>query len=90
MLSIYTWGFPTSFGVTVTPVLLFMGGIFLAGSKRGMGIPLIWSGTGTMVASLVSDPVSLHGIIIAAVGLVLVWIGWLRKGRMRTGRAHTG
>ncbi len=77
-LSIYVWGFPTSFGVTVTPVLLYIGGLFLAGSKDGMGAALIWCGIGTVVLTLFSDPVSLHGVIIAVMGFVLVLVGRLR------------
>jgi len=74
-LSTFAWGFPTSFGVTLTPVLLFLGGLILAGSRKPSRVPLIWFGIGAAVSSILSDPIALHGILIAASGLLMAAIG---------------
>ncbi len=76
-LSLFAWGFPTSFGVTLTPVLLFLGGIILAGNRRPVPVPAICLGLGTAASSLVVDPITLHGVIIAIIGLAIAITGFL-------------
>jgi hypothetical protein len=66
--TLFTWGFPTSFGLTLTPTILFTGGLFLAGSRHPHPGPLVSTGMGVMISSMVVDPITLHGVIAAMVG----------------------
>jgi hypothetical protein len=69
--SIFTFGFPTSFGVTLTPTLLFFAGFFLAGSRHPHPAPIALLGAMAIFSAFLVDPVTLHGVIAAVFGLGL-------------------
>jgi hypothetical protein len=75
-LTIFTYGFPTSFGVTLAPTLLFLAAIFLCASRKPLRLPLIITGLLTAISCLVSEPGTIHGAITAVIGLLIALIGF--------------
>lgn len=73
--SLYTYGFPTSFGVTLTPVFLFLGGLILAGSLRPGYQAVTWAGVSVIISAMFVDPLTIHGILSALLGLAILILG---------------
>jgi hypothetical protein len=76
--SLFAWGITTSFGITLTPSLLMLSGLALAGSRTRNSIPAIFFGLTTAVSSIGTDPITLHGAIAAVLGIIIALIGYLR------------
>jgi hypothetical protein len=79
--SLFVYGFPTSFGVTLTPVLLYLGGLFLAGSRPPRPGPVAWTGIGAALSALLVDPITLHGLVAAFIGLLLVGAAYIGRNQ---------
>jgi len=77
-LSLFAYGITTSFGITLTPTLLLLAGLFLAGSRTKNSIPAIFFGLATAVSSIATDPVTLHGAAAAVMGIAIAFIGYRR------------
>ncbi len=76
-LTLVTSGFPTSFGVTLAPSILYIAGLVVAGSGTPSRAPCIFLGLVSAVASMLSEPITVHGIALTAVGVGIVTIGIL-------------
>jgi hypothetical protein len=74
--SLYTWSFPTSFGVTLTPVLLFLCGLTLAGSRKSRSVAVLWIGLETVASAMLVDPISIHGLVAVALSLAAVFLSY--------------
>jgi hypothetical protein len=70
--TLFTFGFPTSFGLTLTPTLLFLAGLIIAGAKKPGRVAPIFLGLATILSALVVDPITLHGIVWSICGLWLM------------------
>jgi hypothetical protein len=68
-MSLFTFGFPTAFGVNLPPTLLFMAGLATAGSRKSLSDLAVWFGFGAALSALLSEPLSIHGIVIILAGL---------------------
>lgn len=77
-MSIFTFGMPTAFGITLPPVLLFLEGIFLAGSRSPEPGPVKLTGLGCIIAALVTEPITIHGIVTVIIAAVLIIIATRR------------
>lgn len=77
--SMFVYGFPTSFGVTLTPVLLYLAGLFLAGSRPPALAPIAATGIGAALSSVLVEPITLHGVIAALIGLLMPIIAYLSR-----------
>lgn len=77
--SLYTWGFPTSFGLTLTPFVLWLMSLLIAGSKQPSKASLIFLSIAAILSALVVDPVTFHGIIVAALGTYVIFTSTYKK-----------
>lgn len=78
----FTYGFPTSFGITITPMLTFLGGLFLAGERREYR-PLMVTGILTVISSLFSEPFTLLSLTTALLGTVFILRAYVVKKSIR-------
>jgi hypothetical protein len=83
-MSVFTFGYPSSFGVTLAPVLMFLSGLFLAGRRAPNPEPVLVAGLGCIVAAIATEPITIHGIATALMGIVMPVMA-LRAGK-RAGR----
>jgi len=77
----FTWGFPTLFGVTITPVFLFLAGIFTAGTIRKKRAPILITSACAIISSLSCDPLTVHGIVVILIAVILAI---LTTGKIRS------
>jgi len=85
--TLITNGFPSSFGVTITPTLLYLLGLMAAGSRKPRAIPMVWLGLEVAIGSLGSEPWTVHGLVAAVLGILAGVIG-LSLGRDSSGRIN--
>jgi hypothetical protein len=76
ILSLYTWSFPTSFGITLTPVLLFLCGLVLAGSRKSRSPAVLWIGLETIASAVLVDPLTIHGLVAAGLSLAAILLSF--------------
>lgn len=74
-MSLFTFGFPTSFGVTLTPVIIFLCGIILAGSRKAAFQPLVWCGSMIVISALLIGPLTIHSMVYVLSGLIFTIMG---------------
>lgn len=83
--SLFAWGITTSFGITLTPSVLMLAGLMLAGRRTGNKTAAIFFGLITAASSVGTDPLTVHGGVAAALGLVIAYMGF-RRVRTTEGR----
>ncbi|MCX6646454.1 MAG: hypothetical protein NTY09_08870 [bacterium] len=77
--SLFTYGFPTSFGVTLTPTIIFLCGLISAGSRHPSSQSLIIPGILIVISALVVDPITIHALSYALVGIIFIIFGILNS-----------
>jgi hypothetical protein len=74
--SLYTWSLPTSFGITLTPVLFYLCGLTLAGSKKNRSMAVLWIGLETIASALLVDPITIHGLVAVALASAAIILSY--------------
>jgi hypothetical protein len=76
--SLFTYGFPTSFGVTLTATIIYLCGLILAGSRHPSPQSLIIPGILIVISALAMDPITVHAIFNALAGIIFIVFGTLK------------
>ena len=74
----FTYGFPTSFGVTPAPTILFFAGLMLAASDHPPKAVLYISSVLAALSTLLMHPVSFNAILYIALAMI-IFLGGLQS-----------
>jgi hypothetical protein len=70
--AIFRFGYVVSFGMTLTPTFIFLGGLCLAGMRRPRMSAIAFLAAATSASALAIDPIMLQGILAVLLSVLLV------------------